>query len=100
MRLLGLDPGTLARWLPAALGLIFKDCGAWNVERAGSHSVELRVHGLPRLLGAHPHWLDSVSGGIHALFMICKTTGETEVTEVDPEAGSARIAIAWKPAVA
>ena len=97
VRLLGLDPGVLARWLPPALGLIFRDCGTWTVEHGGSESLDLVVRDLPELLGAHPHWLDSVSGGVHALFMICKTTGETEVTEVDAAAGTARIAMRWKP---
>ncbi len=97
VRLLGLDPGVLARWIPPALGLIFRDCGTWTVERTGSESVALCVRGLPEVLGTHPRWLDSVAGGVHALFMICKTTGETEVTEVDAAAGTARIAIRWKP---
>lgn len=98
VRLLGLDPAILARWIPRALGLIFKDCGIWTLERRDETSALLRVRGLPPALVEHPHWLDSVSGGVYALFILCKTSGETRVVDVDAERGQAGIALQWKPA--
>jgi len=99
VRLLGLDPGDMVRWLPSALGLIFRDCGGWSIERGDGSSAVLCAWGLPPVLSAHPHWLDSVAGGIHALFILCKTSGETELAQVDAGQGAARIVIRWKPAV-
>lgn len=99
VRLLGLEPGMMVRWLPAAIGLIFRDCGGWSVERGDESSAVLCAFDLPRLLATHPHWLDSVAGGIHAMFILCKTSGETEVAELDAARGTARIAVRWKPVV-
>ena len=97
VRLLGLDPGALVRWLPRALALMFRDCGIWTVERDDETSAAMIGRHLPEVLVAHPHWLDSVAGGIHALFVLCNTSGETRVRECEPALGQARITIGWKP---
>ncbi len=96
IRTLGLDPAALSRWIPNAIGLIFKDCGQWSVEILSETSAALHVRWLPPELGANRRWLDSIGGGIHALFILCRTSGETRVTDVDPDRGSARIELRWK----
>lgn len=98
VRLLGLDPGSLSRWLPQTLALVFRSCGSWNVGREGEAAAVLRGENVPRVLVVHPHWADSVAAGLHALFSLCKTSGEAHVEERDPQTGLIRISLRWKPA--
>jgi hypothetical protein len=97
IRTLGLDPASLARWLPNALGLIFKDCGRWSVEDLAENGAALDARELPVELIASPRWVESIAGGVHALFIMCQTSGETKVARFDRDAGSARIELRWKP---
>jgi len=97
IRLLGLDPAVLSRWLPNAVGLIFRSCGTWTVERQSESHVTVHVRGLPPALTGSSRWIESVSGGFHALFVLCRTTGEAHVAEQDLETGTARIELHWKP---
>jgi len=97
IRLLGLDPAVLSRWLPNAVGLIFKNCGTWTVERRSNTNSTVHVRGLPPELTGSPRWIESVAGGFHALFVLCRTSGEARVVENDLVAGTARIELDWKP---
>ena len=98
IRTLGFDPAVLARWIPSALRLIFKDCGEWSVERLSDTSAALHARWLPTELTQGRRWLESIASGIHALFILCRTTGETHLIRFDPETGSARIELHWKAA--
>lgn len=96
IRTLGLDPAVLSRWIPAAMKLMFKDCGTWSVERLTETSAAVLARDLPPPLLQGRRWIDSVASGICALFILCRTSGEARVAAFDVDAGTARIELHWK----
>jgi hypothetical protein len=97
MKLLGTEPGLLGRFLPEAIGLVFRDCGRWRIENTDECELALEVEGLPPALAAHALWLRSVATGLTPLFMLCGCDGTSELAEVDERARRARYRLRWKP---
>lgn len=107
--LFGLNPGSFARLLPRAWGLLYRDCGQWSVSRGFEpdrqrarewREVELGLSGLPHALhheqlerGA---WLSAVSTVLHALLILCEREGEVELLERDERAAKVVFRLAWK----
>jgi hypothetical protein len=99
VRLLGTEPGSLGRWIPEAMGLVFRGCGRWRAEPSTGPELTVSVVGLPPALAAHPLWLRSLAVGIGApLFTLCGVSGSSALAERDERAGSARFRIQWKAA--
>jgi hypothetical protein len=96
MKLLGTDPGLLGRFLPEALGLVFRECGRWRIENTDECELTLDVEGLPAPLAAHRLWLRSLATGMTPLFVLCGRDGVSELVEVDPHARRARYRLRWK----
>jgi hypothetical protein len=96
VRLFGLDPGSLAKWLPHAYGVIFRHCGRWQTRREGETEVSVSARMLPDALVRHALWLDSIRAGMHALFLLCKVEGRADLEGVDVAAGHSRIVLSWK----
>jgi hypothetical protein len=97
IRLLGLDPGALVRWMPHAMRLFFRDCGRWTADVEGAGQAVIRGEDLPQLLAAHPLWMESLVGGFDALFRVCRRDGATRIAEHDPGARRATYRLVWKP---
>jgi hypothetical protein len=75
-RLFDLEPGALARWIPKAWTLMFRECGAWQVRGAGERGVELTLSALPPRLAEDPVWPRSVAASLEALFDVAEVTGQ------------------------
>ena len=97
LRLLGRDPGSLGRWIPKAMQLIFRGCGSWSAERSGERALEVRVHALPPVLAEHRLWLASVAVGMTPVFGLCDTSGDCALASSDPAQGTACYRLSWKP---
>jgi len=97
MRLLGTQPGSLGRWIPQAMGLVFRDCGSWSVEPGAEGELTVEVRDLPQALANHRLWLRSLAIGMTPLFTLCGTDGSSELAEIDPRARRARYRLRWKP---
>jgi hypothetical protein len=95
VRLFGLDPGSLVRWLPRGMSLVFRDCGSWTATRVDAHAVEIRGRALPPEVASHARWIESMGAAAGAMFRLCRVPGETQLAEHDPVAGSACIAVRW-----
>lgn len=98
MKLLGTEPSLLGRFLPEAIGLVFRDCGRWRVENTDDCELTLDVERLPAPLAAHRLWLRSIAVGLTPLFTLCGCDGSSELIEVDEHAGRARYRLRWKAA--
>jgi hypothetical protein len=96
MKLLGTEPGLLGRFLPEAIGLVFRDCGRWRIHNTDERELVLEVEALPPALAAHRLWLRSLATGLTPLFMLCGCDGTSELAEVDERAGRARYRLRWK----
>lgn len=101
--LFGLSPGSLARLVPPAWGLLYRECGRWSVSagldpdrtRARSwREVEMRLAGLPPACAGADAWLAAVGTVLHALLMVAEREGEVELLERAPCAVVFRLA--WK----
>jgi hypothetical protein len=96
VRLLGLDPGSLAKWLPHAYGIMFRHCGQWSAHRDDVDEARFEVRDLPESLAQDRLWLGSIRSGLYALYQLCGTQGEAELAEVDEESGRVRFRLTWK----
>lgn len=95
--LFGLDPGSFARLLPPAWGLLYRDCGQWSLTRSLDpdrqrarewREVELRLSGLPRACASEDAWLAAVATVQHALLILCgRADDEGEVELLDRRLG-------------
>lgn len=93
VELFGLDPGSLARVVPGAWNLLYRDCGRWTVARSFDpdrqrarewREVELRLHELPDICAHEDAWIEAVGTVQHALLLACGRTddsGEVELLE-------------------
>jgi hypothetical protein len=77
--LFGLDPGSFARLLPPAWGLLYRDTGRWSVGRRDWRGIELHLSGLPSACAGEQAWLTAVATVHHALLILCGREGEVEV---------------------
>jgi hypothetical protein len=103
--LFGLDPGSFARLLPPAWGLLYRDVGRWSVARRDEamqrsrerREVELRLDRLPSACAANDAWLTAVATVHHALLIVCGREGEVELLDRAVEEPT-RVAfrLAWK----
>ncbi|MFO7567302.1 MAG: hypothetical protein R6X02_31955 [Enhygromyxa sp.] len=105
--LFGLDPGSFARLLPPAWGLLYRETGRWSVvrrepsppssERKDWRAVELRLSDLPSACVTERAWLIAVATVHHALLILCGREGEVELCERKPDAPSEVVfRLAWK----
>jgi len=97
VRLFGLDPGALVRWLPRAFAIVFRGCGVWRAARSGDGQAVLEVSDLPPELAAHALWVESMGAGGRALLRLCNVRGEVRLAAHDAAAGSARFELRWEP---
>lgn len=77
VRILGLDPVALARWVPKAWHLIFRGCGEWGLEEVtpGARLVTLTLGGLPAACAEDPVWLRSVARSLEAVLELARVRG-------------------------
>ena len=108
--LFGLDPGSFARLLPPAWGLLYRGAGRWKVERrelvpaplearanGDWREAELRLLGVPRPCADNDAWLTAVATVHHALLILCGRDGEVELTDRRLEPPTELVfRLAWK----
>ncbi|NVB36917.1 hypothetical protein G6O69_03685 [Pseudenhygromyxa sp. WMMC2535] len=101
--LFGLHPGSFAKLMPAAWGLLYRECGRWEVgetmrvagDAAGRRGVELHLRELPADCVAAQPWLGAVETVLHALLILCDVEGEVELREREPLSGTASFYLSW-----
>lgn len=89
--LFGVNPGSLARLVPNAWNLLYRECGRWSVERPEAEQrdqVLLRLSELPQACADEPAWLEAVATILHALLILCDARGEVELLAREARTGS------------
>lgn len=94
LRVFRVDAAAFASWLGKGWVLVFRDCGAWVVERAGDREASLRISGLPPAF-MDPIWLRSVAHSLDGIWDLAKARGAFTLTSADPAACTATYRIAW-----
>jgi hypothetical protein len=113
--LLGVHPGTLARLVPNAWMLLYRNCGRWSVEPhppaplassdapgPGREQVLLRLDELPASCTETAAWLEAVATMLHAMLILCDVEGEVELVAREARSGeaprsSALFRMRWSP---
>ncbi len=102
MRMFGLDPGSLARFLPSIYGALFRACGEWTVERLGRSAegdeaiATLVLDGLPAVCVGDEIWRDGLASCVFSLLVLADADGEVEVDAVGLEQGWVRFRMSWR----
>lgn len=96
--LLGVHPGSLARLIPNAWTMLYRECGRWSVEPGEPESpdpaskreqVVLRLDDLPVGCVEESAWLEAVATMLHALLILCDVEGEVEILARETRTGAA-----------
>ena len=96
--LFGLDPSSWARLLPTGWSLVFREVGAWQVERVGRGEVEFMLSGLPQVCLTDPVWPVSVGHSLSALLDLARTKGSMTLTGIRRTTASASYLMRWEVA--
>ncbi len=97
VRIFGLDPGSLVKWVPRAYGIAFKNCGDWRAQREDEGEAWLECDGMPDVIAGNEQWLDSLRAGLVALFRLCQTDGDVRIERPADAPGTIRFVFGWKP---
>jgi hypothetical protein len=96
VRVFRVDAAAFAGWVGKGWGLVFRDCGAWAVERAGAGEATLRISGLPAAALVDDVWPRSVAHSLDAFWAVSRATGECAFVTRDEAAGTATYRLSWK----
>jgi hypothetical protein len=95
LKLFGLDPGGVAKWVPKAFELMYRDYGTFGVERIGPSHAVLHLKEMPAELVHSFNWQRSVCSGMYALFFVTRVKGTAQIDHVDVEHRWMRIGLRW-----
>ncbi len=96
LRVFRVDATAFTSWVGRGWGLVFRDCGAWTVERAGDGMARLRIEALPAACLQDEVWLRSVSHSLDAFWVLARTQGECAYAGRDLARGVATYELRWK----
>jgi hypothetical protein len=90
------DTVALAKWIPKAFDIMYRDYGSFIIHEEEPTSVLVELREMPRELD-HPSWQRSVASGMHAVFFLTGVKGTTELKRVDAHEHCLRVALRWTP---
>jgi len=96
LRVFRVDATSFTSWVGRGWGLVFRDCGAWTVERAGPGMARLRIDALPAPCLQDEVWLRSVAHSLDAFWVLAQTQGECAYLRRDLARGEATYELRWK----
>ena len=95
LRVFRVDAMSFTSWVGRGWGLLFRDCGAWTVERAGPGTARLRIEALPAACVEDEIWLRSVSHSLDAFWVLARTQGECVYSGRDVARAAAIYELRW-----
>jgi hypothetical protein len=96
LRVFRVDATSFSSWVGRGWGLVFRDCGAWTVERAGPGAARLRIEALPAACVEDEVWLRSVGHSLDAFWVLARTQGEVAYAGRDVARRVATYELRWK----
>jgi hypothetical protein len=95
IHLFGLDPMSWARLVPSGWGLVFRDCGRWDVAHAAPGEVLLTLADVPPACTVDAVWPRSVAASLSAIVDLAQARGEATLAGFEPGAPAMRVALRW-----
>lgn len=92
------DTAAIARWIPKAFDLMYRDYGDFTIEPVSPLQVNVELSKMPHELAVHENWQRSVCSGLYALFFLTRVKGTAELASVDTARRTLRIALRWTKA--
>lgn len=89
------DTTAIAKWIPKAFDLMYRDYGDFAIEPQGPTHVHVQLGSMPAELAVHKNWQRSVSSGLHALFFLTGVKGSTELTGADARDRTMKVDLRW-----
>ena len=89
------DTIAIAKWIPKAFDLMYRDYGDFVIDPQGPTHVNVRLGAMPVELAVHKNWQRSVSSGLHALFFLTGVKGSTELTGADARDRTMKVDLRW-----
>lgn len=89
------DTASLAKWIPKAFDLMYRDYGSFVIDTVSSLQVNVELRDVPRELLTHGAWQRSVCSGMYALFFLTGVKGTVELAEVSPKQRSLSFKLCW-----
>jgi hypothetical protein len=92
IRLFGVGPAGLYKLMRRSWSGVYRNCGEVEVEARPGNGVHIVLHDAPELMRAPPY-LESISGGLEAIFDFCSVAGEVRP---EPRRGGIEWTVTWK----
>ena len=89
------DTAAIAKWIPKAFDLMYRDYGTFVIEPVSALAVNVQLSQMPAELVTHENWQRSVCSGLYALFFLTGAKGIAELDHVDVMRRSMRIKLSW-----
>ena len=89
------DTVGVAKFIPKAFDLMYRDYGKFVIEPTGLESVDIELRDMPAELVEHDHWLRSVCSGLQALYFLTGVRGTVELRELDAVKRRASFELRW-----
>jgi hypothetical protein len=89
------DTAAIAKWIPKAFDLMYRDYGAFVIDSVSPLQVNVQLSDMPRELVSHPNWCRSVCSGMYALFFLTGVKGTVELTKVDSALRTIKLVLCW-----
>ncbi len=96
VRLFGVEPARVLRWMPRAWTQIYRDSTQITVADAGVSSVRITFDALPPCLVRAAGWPGSVACSLGALFNVIGRVGAVAVEGVEPKARRMTLRARWE----
>ena len=89
------DTVAIAKWIPKAFDLMYRDYGQFVIEPLESLHIRVTLGQMPQELASHKNWQRSVASGLHALYFLTGVKGTTELTCANTTRPELRVDLRW-----
>ncbi|MDF3068460.1 MAG: hypothetical protein K0R38_4061 [Polyangiaceae bacterium] len=89
------DTAAIARWIPKAFDLMYRDYGSFVIDTVSPLQVNVELRDVPRELMTHGLWQRSVCSGMYALFFLTGVKGTVELSEANAKKRTLLFTLCW-----
>ena len=95
VRLLGLSPGTFARWASRGHDTAYKNVGTMQGEVLGTHRAQITFSGLPEICARSDGWVMSTQGSAYGVYDLLEMRGVVRIDTSERAQGKIVLELEW-----